>query len=111
MANEQEYNNRFDRIEEKLDKLAETVVSLARAEEKLVHLEDDKKFIMERLLKHESRIDTMEKRIDETAVTVSVVNRIFWIVITVVLTATIGSGIAVFSDHTNMKQQIEQTSN
>lgn len=84
-------DDRLDRIEDKLDKLAETVVSLARAEEKLVHLEEDKKFIMERLLKHESRIDTVERRLDETSVTVRVVNRVFWIVATVVLTTIVGS--------------------
>lgn len=101
-TNDTEYDKRFDRIEEKLDKLAETVVSLARAEEKLIHLEDDKKFIMERLLKHETRIDSLEKQVDETSITVRVVNRVFWIVVTVVLTATIGSGIAMF--YTNQNQ-------
>ena len=37
---------RLDRIETKIDKLAEAIVSIARAEEKLVSLENDKKFLM-----------------------------------------------------------------
>ncbi len=32
--------NRLDRIEEKIDKLSEAIISLARAEEKIHNLED-----------------------------------------------------------------------
>jgi vacuolar-type H+-ATPase subunit E/Vma4 len=76
-------NARLDRIEEKIDKLAETVISLARAEEKLVSLENDKKFLMERMVKTEEKIDVVEKKVDETAITVTVINRLFWIAISV----------------------------
>ena len=74
---------RLDRIESKIDKLAETMVSLARAEEKLLGLEQDKNFIMERMIKTEERVDHVEKTVDEVSVTVKVINRIFWIVVAV----------------------------
>ena len=48
---------RLDRIEEKIDKLSETVISLARAEEKLINLEEDRKVINDRLNSHSDRID------------------------------------------------------
>ena len=83
-------NARLDRIEEKIDKLAETVISLARAEEKLVSLENDKKFLMDRMMKNEDRLDSVEKKVDETTVTVSVINRLFWIAISVTAAAFVG---------------------
>tara|TARA_B100000768_G_C11028972_1_gene269262 strand:- start:144 stop:425 length:282 start_codon:yes stop_codon:yes gene_type:complete len=81
---------RLDRIETKIDKLAETMISLARAEEKLIGLEGDKTFMMERMLKNEERVDGIEKKVDESAVTVKVVNRVFWILVVVVASALVG---------------------
>jgi len=81
---------RLDRIEGKIDKLAETIVSLARAEEKLLGLEQDKNFIMERMMKNEERVDAVEKTVDEVSVTVKVINRIFWIVVAVSASALAG---------------------
>ena len=81
---------RLDRIEGKIDKLAETIVSLARAEEKLLGLEQDKNFIMERMMKNVERVDAVEKTVDEVSVTVKVINRIFWIVVAVSASALAG---------------------
>jgi len=81
---------RLDRIEQKIDKLAETMISLARAEEKLLGLEADKTFIMERMLRNEERVDDIEKKVDESAVTVKVINRIFWILVAVIASALVG---------------------
>lgn len=83
-------NARLDRIEEKIDRLAETVISLARAEEKLVSLENDKKFLMDRMIKNEDKVDGIERKLDETAVTVKVINRLFWIAISVTAAAWVG---------------------
>lgn len=82
---------RLDRIEAKIDKLAETVISLARAEEKLIALENDKKFLMERMIKNEEKITHIEKKVDETSVTVRVINRLFWITVAVVISGVAGT--------------------
>jgi hypothetical protein len=82
--------HRLDRIEAKIDKLSETVISLARAEEKLISLENDKKFLMERMLKNEEKIDIVEKKVDETTITVRVINRLFWIAIAAAITGAVG---------------------
>ena len=82
--------HRLDRIEAKIDKLSETVISLARAEEKLVSLENDKKILMERMVRHEEKLDIVEKKVDETSITVTVINRLFWIVIMAVSTGLAG---------------------
>ena len=44
-------SGRLDRIEEKLDKLTDAIVAIARAEEKLVTLEKDRNLILERMEK------------------------------------------------------------
>lgn len=80
-------DKRLDRIEEKIDKLAETVISLARAEEKLVALEDDRQIIHERIDKQNNRIATVEKKTDENEVTIRVINRLFWIIVSAGITA------------------------
>lgn len=51
-------NSRLDRIEAKIDKLAETVVAIARAEEKLVNLEEEK-------IRQNRRIGDLEEDIDK----------------------------------------------
>ena len=50
MAETSESNaKRLDRIEEKLDKLAEAMIAMARAEEKIIALQDDHENMRERL--------------------------------------------------------------
>ena len=84
---------RLDRIEEKIDRLAETVVSIARAEEKLLNLEHDRNIILDRLVKIEEKIDGLDTRIIDSETTVKVINRIFWIV----LTAVVGAIVALYT--------------
>jgi len=83
--------SRLDRIETKIDKLAETVISLARAEEKLVALEADRENIHHRLSKNEEAIVAINSKVDENAVTVKVINRLFWIFVTVAAAAAVGT--------------------
>lgn len=86
----QEQSQRLDRIETKIDKLSETVVQMARVEEKLVSMEADKKVLMEQLIRVEKRVSENEKKVEETAVTVRVINRLFWIVIAAVVGTVVG---------------------
>jgi chromosome segregation ATPase len=81
-------NHRLSRIEDKLDKLAEAVVSLARMEERMVTL-------FNRMGKYEERQEGLERRIDEVedsvisnGVTLRFAERVFW----VVLSAAISTG-------------------
>ncbi len=85
-----ESQKRLDRIEFKIDKLSEIVISLARAEEKLIALEGDKNFLLERMIKQEERVDSIEKKVDENGITTKVINRVFWILVAVVASAYVG---------------------
>ena len=84
-----EQSHRLDRIESKIDKLSETVVSMARVEEKILALENDKKFLMEKIIAFDKYLRNVEKKTDETASSLSVITRIFWIAITTIITSVI----------------------
>jgi len=75
-------DNRLNRIEGKLDKLSEAVVSLARMEERMVTL-------FNRMGKYEEKQEGLEHRIDEVEdsiisnnATLRFAERVFWIVAT-----------------------------
>lgn len=70
---------RLDRIEAKIDKLSDTVVAIARAEEKLMNLEMQKREIIDRLDSHEVRLDRHSDRLNAGQVTLNSIQRIFWI--------------------------------
>ena len=50
----------FGRIEEKLDKLTDVLVQIAKTEEKLVNLEKDRNLILERLERMDDRLGSLE---------------------------------------------------
>ena len=86
-----ENDHRLDRIEAKIDKLAEAIISLARAEEKLMQLEEDKKFLMGKMIKLEERMEKTERVLDENSMTISAINRIFWIALSGTIATLIGA--------------------
>lgn len=84
-------DQRLDRIESKIDKLAEAIVSIARAEEKLVSLENDKKFLMEKMIKIEDKVTVVERQTDENTSAISIIQRITWIAISTAVAASAGA--------------------
>jgi cell division protein FtsL len=71
--------SRLDRIELKIDKLSDTVIALARAEEKLITLEANKLEVIKRLNEHEERLDTHADRLNSGAITLNTINKVFWL--------------------------------
>ena len=76
-------NHRLDRIEGKLDKLTDTVVALARAEEKLVNLEKSRQDFADAIDNHDERLDAVEGKVSSLEMTSSIISKLFWIVVTV----------------------------
>ena len=74
-------NHRLDKIEEKIDKLTDAMVSMARAEEKINALQDDHNKQYERMNKLSAKLDDISYKVDENARTVTLVNKLFWVVI------------------------------
>jgi len=73
--------DRLTRIEQKVDKLADIMVSLARAEEKIGALQDDHDNMGERMNRFSEKLDNIEKAVNENTRTISIINRLFWIVV------------------------------
>ena len=72
---------RLDRIEGKIDMLSDAMVSLARAEEKLVAIEKNNHTNFERMNRFSQKLDDIERKVDGNAHTVGVINKLFWIII------------------------------
>ena len=79
--------DRLDRIEIKLDKLSEAVVSLARAEEKIISMEKFMHQQMDQILEMGKRLEDVEKRVTTNASTINIINKLFWIVMAAAATA------------------------
>lgn len=74
-------DSRLDRIEAKIDKLTDAMVSVARAEEKLVNMEQKYAAQYDRMNKFSEKLDELEKIVTTNAATVSTINKLFWIAI------------------------------
>ncbi len=72
---------RLERIEEKIDKLADAMVTLARAEEKIIALQDDHNKMYERMNRLSQKLDEIDKKVDENTRTVGIINKLFWVTI------------------------------
>lgn len=72
---------RLLRIEEKIDKLSDAMVSIARAEEKLVAMESKYAAQYDRMNAFSKKLDGIERKVDENAHTVQIINKLFWVAI------------------------------
>ena len=73
---------RMDRIESKIDKLSEVLVQMARVEEKLINQEEDHKALKRDIQHLYNKVGEMEKVVQRNQITVNIINRISWIIIT-----------------------------
>ena len=80
-------SQRLDRIEEKLDQMAQAIIALARAEEKISTLAEFNKQQSEQIQSLINRIDRVEQLVNSNASTVNVINKIFWGIIVGLISA------------------------
>ena len=73
--------SRLDKIEDKIDKLTDTMVSMARAEEKITALRTDQNKMYERINRLSGKLDDIQFKVDENARTVALVKKLFWVAI------------------------------
>ena len=74
-------DKRLGRMELKLDKLADAMVAMARAEEKLDALKNEHDKMYERVNRLSTKIDDVESGVNENSNTVKVINKLFWVAI------------------------------
>ena len=79
--------DRLSRIEEKVDKLSEAIIAIARAEEKLIQLRTLTDVLFKKVEDMNSRMTDMERSVTETKAFTSGFNKIAWLVVSGLLTA------------------------
>ena len=72
---------RLDRIEEKIDKLVDAMISLARAEERISAVAGQQAHQTDRLNRLSEKIDDIAAQAADNSRTVQLINKLFWIVI------------------------------
>lgn len=83
--------NRLDRIEEKIDKMAEAVIALARAEEKIHNLDETTRIILKRLVTQEERLREVEIQQSDAEGTLKTIRSIVWTFVSAAITALGGA--------------------
>lgn len=81
---------RLDRIEEKIDKLSDAMISLARAEEKLIAIEKNNHSNFDRMNRFSQKLDKIEDACMDNSRTIGIITRMFWLVIGAVAVAAAG---------------------
>ncbi len=85
-----ENEDRLTRMEEKIDKLSDAVISIARAEEKLIQLGTLTDVLFKKIDDMNSRMMEMERTVGETKAFMTTFNKLSWIFISGLLTAIAG---------------------
>ena len=83
---------RLDRIEEKIDKMADAIIALARAEEKITVQEDSTRIILKRMVDQDDRLRLIERDLSHVEDTTRTIKSVVW----TITTAIIGSIVAAF---------------
>jgi len=82
-----ENGKRLEKIEDKLDKLSEAVVSIARIEERVTTVLKQNDRLFSNFEKLELRVDKVENQATLNSKTVSVTERFIWIVLSAIVAA------------------------
>lgn len=82
-------SKRFDRIEEKIDKLSDAMITLARAEEKIMAMESDKQNMLERLNRHSEKLDELNDEVKINTQITSNIVKITWVIVTTLIAGLI----------------------
>ena len=75
-------DNRLSRIEEKLDKLFEAVISMARIEERMISVFKRLDRVDEGFNKSDNRMDELEQTSIQRGQTIAFSERLFWVILT-----------------------------
>lgn len=81
---------RLDRIEEKIDKLSDAMISLARAEEKLIAIEKNNHANFDRMNRFSQKLDKIDDMCMDNSRTIGIITKMFWLVIGAVAVAAAG---------------------
>ena len=77
---------RLDRIESKIDKMSEAIIALARAEEKIIGLDETTHIILKRLVAYEERLRIVEEQSAKSKTIVT----LFWVIASAIVASVVG---------------------
>jgi len=83
--------HRLDRIEEKIDKMTEAVIALARAEERILKLDETTRMILQKMLDHDDRLRKVEDIQHDNTATVKTIRSVVWTTVSAIITAAAGT--------------------
>ena len=79
---------RLDRIETKIDKMTESLISLARAEERIAAIEEDRSsqrkrevWMDEQVASVKTNVNQLTLKLEQNTQTFSIITKLFWILI------------------------------
>lgn len=82
---------RLDRIEEKIDKMADAIIALARAEEKISNLDETTRIILKRMVTQDERLRRVEQQQADAEGTLKTIKSTAWTFVSAVITALGGA--------------------
>ena len=82
--------DRLTRIEEKVDKLSDAIVSIARAEEKIIQLGTLTDVLFKKIECMNDKVIEMEKSVAETKAFMNTFTKVTWVFVSGMLTAVAG---------------------
>ena len=88
---------RLDRIEQKIDKMSEAVIALARAEEKIVNLDETTRIILKRMVDQDERLRKVESVQHENEATLKTIRSVVWTAVSALITSAIGAIAWIFN--------------
>ena len=82
---------RLDRIEEKIDRMADAIIALARAEEKIANLSETTRITLKRLIDQEERMRRVEQSQSESESLLQTIKSVAWVFISTIITGLAGA--------------------
>jgi archaellum component FlaC len=79
--------SRLDRIEEKIDKMADAIIAIARVEEKLTNVDESTRVLNKMIYKQEERLRSLEQKVADFESRFDNVSRLFWILVSALSSA------------------------
>jgi hypothetical protein len=89
-------DDRLLRIEQKVDKVSEAVVSLARAEERITALNNDTRIILKRMVAQDDRLRLLERDLSHVQDTTKTIRSVVWTITTAIIGSIVAGFIWVF---------------
>ena len=88
---------RLDRIEEKIDRMSEAVIALARAEEKIISLDETTRMILQKMVNQDERLRKVENIQHDNETTVKTLKSVVWTAVSALITTAVAALAWIFT--------------